>query len=75
MRVVDTLRLGLAPFLVLVLCCGGQVAFPPSAQHPLLARPLPEIHHRQTLDGQPVDSLLVDNLTTMRAQVETLLRG
>jgi cytochrome c biogenesis protein CcmG/thiol:disulfide interchange protein DsbE len=36
--------------------CSGPASFPPSAAHPLLAKPLPEIHHRQTLDGQPLDA-------------------
>jgi len=34
----------------------GHATFPPSAPHPLLGATLPEIHHRQTLDGQPVDA-------------------
>ncbi len=34
--------------------CVGAPAFPASASHPLLGRPLPEMRHRQTVDGQPL---------------------
>src|SRR5271165_11238 len=34
----------------------GHASFPPSAPHPLLGAPLPEIHHRQTLDGVPLEA-------------------
>jgi len=34
--------------------CGPPV-FPVSSRHPLLGQPLPEIHHRQTVDGHPVE--------------------
>jgi thiol-disulfide isomerase/thioredoxin len=30
--------------------------YPPAVANPLIGKPLPEIHHRQTLDGQPFDS-------------------
>jgi thiol-disulfide isomerase/thioredoxin len=33
----------------------GHATFPPSAPHPLLGAPLPEIRHRQTLEGVPVE--------------------
>ena len=36
--------------------CAGPAVFPPSASNPLLGKPLPAIHHRQTLDGRPVDA-------------------
>jgi len=36
-----------------VVGCGAP-AFPASSSHPLLGRPLPEIRHRQTVDGQPL---------------------
>jgi cytochrome c biogenesis protein CcmG, thiol:disulfide interchange protein DsbE len=41
--------------LALALAGCGAPAFPPSAGHPLLGQALPEIHHRQTVDGHPVD--------------------
>jgi thiol-disulfide isomerase/thioredoxin len=34
----------------------GHVHYPPAIASPLLGMPLPEIHHRQSLDGQPFDS-------------------
>jgi thiol-disulfide isomerase/thioredoxin len=37
-------------------CGGGRPTYPPSAQHPLLSQALPEIRHRDTLDGQAFDS-------------------
>jgi cytochrome c biogenesis protein CcmG/thiol:disulfide interchange protein DsbE len=49
-----------AAFLGLVLlavACGGRPAgYPASPDHPLYGKPLPQIHHRATLDGQPLDS-------------------
>lgn len=47
-----SMRLGVT--LAGLACCGAP-AFPASAGHPLLGQPLPEIHHRQTLDGRPVE--------------------
>jgi thiol-disulfide isomerase/thioredoxin len=29
----------------------GHASYPPTAPHPLVDKPLPEIHHRSTLDG------------------------
>jgi thiol-disulfide isomerase/thioredoxin len=50
----------LAPLAALVLpvfACGpGHADYPPATQHPLLGQPLPQIHHRETLDGQPFDA-------------------
>ena len=34
---------------------GGRPTYPPSAEHPLLAHAVPEIRHRQTLDGAAFD--------------------
>jgi cytochrome c biogenesis protein CcmG/thiol:disulfide interchange protein DsbE len=34
----------------------GRPSYPPTADHPLVRQPLPQIRHRQTLDGQPVDA-------------------
>ncbi len=34
----------------------GRPAYPAAIANPLLGKPLPEIHHRQTLDGRPFDS-------------------
>jgi cytochrome c biogenesis protein CcmG/thiol:disulfide interchange protein DsbE len=45
----------LASAVVLALGC-AHPGYPQSATHPLLAHPLPDIHHRSTLDGQPFDS-------------------
>lgn len=46
----------LATAAVAVFAFGcGPPAFPPSASHPLLGAPLPEIRHRQSLDGHVVD--------------------
>jgi len=53
--VVGSPRLGLALPLLAAIAC-GHAAYPPSSQHPLLAKPLPEIRHRQTLDGQAFDA-------------------
>lgn len=41
--------------LPIVLAC-GRPSYPQSAAHPLLGQPLPAIHHKQTLDGHPLDS-------------------
>jgi cytochrome c biogenesis protein CcmG, thiol:disulfide interchange protein DsbE len=42
----------------LVLFVGGceYPSFPTSSPHPLLGQRLPQIHHRQTLDGRPFDA-------------------
>jgi cytochrome c biogenesis protein CcmG/thiol:disulfide interchange protein DsbE len=40
--------------LVLALVQCGSPAFPASSSHPLLGRPLPEIRHRQSVDGRPL---------------------
>lgn len=34
----------------------GPATYPPSVAHPLLGQPLPAIHHRHTLDGQPLEA-------------------
>ena len=34
----------------------GPAGYPPSEQHPLLGKPLPQIHHRETIEGQPFDA-------------------
>lgn len=39
----------------LALACGGP-RFPVSAPHALLGQPLPQIHHKQTLDGKELDA-------------------
>lgn len=42
----------------LLMACAGACArptFPPSSAHPLLGKHLPALHHRFTLDGQPLD--------------------
>jgi thiol-disulfide isomerase/thioredoxin len=49
-------RVAALALLLVPAACGGHASYPPSAQHPLLAKPLPEIRHRQTLDGQPLDA-------------------
>jgi thiol-disulfide isomerase/thioredoxin len=36
--------------------CGGKAQYPTSTDHPLLGKPLPAIHHRQSLDGRPVEA-------------------
>ncbi len=41
---------------LLVLCGCGPATYPASIAHPLLGQPLPPIHHRHTLDGQPVEA-------------------
>ena len=49
-----TALLGLV--VVLAAACGRPAGYPTSADNPLYGKPLPEIHHRTTLDGQPFDS-------------------
>ncbi len=39
----------------LAVSCGGAPVYPASSAHPLLGKPLPAMHHRQTLDGKPLD--------------------
>jgi cytochrome c biogenesis protein CcmG/thiol:disulfide interchange protein DsbE len=39
----------------LSVACGGP-RYPVSVAHALLGQPLPQIHHRQTLDGKELDS-------------------
>ncbi|HEX8793437.1 MAG TPA: TlpA disulfide reductase family protein [Polyangiaceae bacterium] len=46
----------LALLLLVIAACGRPAGYPASAPHPLSGKPLPEIHHRTTLDGQPFDS-------------------
>jgi len=48
------LLMTLAPLLLQAAC--GHADYPPATAHPLLGQPLPTIHHRQTLDGQPFDA-------------------
>jgi thiol-disulfide isomerase/thioredoxin len=48
----------LGAVLSLLGACGGPATYPPSSAHPLLGKPLPAIHHRHTLDGQPLDEAL-----------------
>jgi thiol-disulfide isomerase/thioredoxin len=45
-------------FLLLMACsvACGHPSFPSSAPNPLVGQPLPAIHHRTTLDGQPFDA-------------------
>lgn len=45
-------------FVALVACslACGHPSFPASSSHPLLGQPLPQIHHRQTLMGEPFDA-------------------
>jgi thiol-disulfide isomerase/thioredoxin len=45
---------GVALALALVQC--GAPVFPASAAHPLLGQPLPEIRHRQSVDGRPLSA-------------------
>jgi thiol-disulfide isomerase/thioredoxin len=45
---------GLSGVLLAAAAC-GHATFPESTQHPLLAKPFPEIRHRQTLDGAAFD--------------------
>lgn len=49
-------RLALGASLVSLAACGGPATYPASSAHPLLGKALPAIHHRQSLDGQPVDA-------------------
>lgn len=39
-----------------VVCGCGPATYPASIAHPLLGQPLPAIHHRHTLDGQPLEA-------------------
>jgi thiol-disulfide isomerase/thioredoxin len=48
-------RLVVAALVALSGAC-GHALYPASVAHPLLGQPLPPIHHRTTLDGQPFDS-------------------
>jgi thiol-disulfide isomerase/thioredoxin len=48
------MRLFALPAIALLGAC-GHAAYPASAAHALLGKPLPAIHHRTTLDGQPFD--------------------
>ena len=41
---------------LLCVCGCGPATYPASIAHPLLGQPLPAIHHRHTLDGQPVEA-------------------
>jgi cytochrome c biogenesis protein CcmG, thiol:disulfide interchange protein DsbE len=54
-RLASTRRPGLAVALVGLACSCAAPAFPVSSSHPLLGQPLPEIHHRQTLEGRTLD--------------------
>jgi cytochrome c biogenesis protein CcmG, thiol:disulfide interchange protein DsbE len=47
--------LGVALAAATLTSC-GPAAYPPSVEHSLLGQPLPAIHHRHTLDGQPVEA-------------------
>lgn len=49
-------RRGLLALLFFAVACGRPAGYPASVAHPLAGKPLPEIHHRTTLDGQPFDS-------------------
>jgi thiol-disulfide isomerase/thioredoxin len=50
-------HLGIAAMGLLVCVSGcGPATYPASIAHPLLGQPLPAIHHRHTLDGQPVEA-------------------
>lgn len=51
-----TSSLGLLALCAAAFLACGHASFPASAAHPLLMQPLPAIHHRTTLDGQPVDA-------------------
>jgi cytochrome c biogenesis protein CcmG, thiol:disulfide interchange protein DsbE len=48
-------RLSVLVVGVATIAC-APAGYPPSEQHPLLGKPLPEIHHRETLDGHPFDA-------------------
>jgi len=37
-------------------CTDGRPGYPSTIAHPLLGQPVPEIRHRQTLDGHPFDA-------------------
>jgi thiol-disulfide isomerase/thioredoxin len=45
-----------ATVLVASASACGPASYPASIAHPLLGQPLPDIRHRQTLDGKPFDS-------------------
>jgi thiol-disulfide isomerase/thioredoxin len=45
-----------ALLFTIAVCGCGPVSYPASIAHPLLGQPLPAIHHRHTLDGQPVEA-------------------
>jgi|HubBroStandDraft_6_1064221.scaffolds.fasta_scaffold60843_1 thiol-disulfide isomerase/thioredoxin len=57
MRETRLRALAVTTFVVSVVtgAC-GRPAYPVAIANPLLGKPLPEIHHRQTLDGRPFDS-------------------
>ncbi len=42
-------------FLGALAAC-GPATYPASISHPLLGQPMPAIHHRHTLDGQPLEA-------------------
>lgn len=46
----------LAPLVLAATACGQPTA-PASVAHPLLGHPLPELHHRQTLEGREIETL------------------
>ena len=50
-----TRRLVLLAAAVTAGAC-GHTGYPPAVPSPLIGKPLPEIHIRETLDGQPFDS-------------------
>ncbi|HEY8040004.1 MAG TPA: TlpA disulfide reductase family protein [Polyangiaceae bacterium] len=54
-RPADFARLTLCTLVAVAAGACGHPSFPPSAGHPLLGTPLPEIRHRQTLGGVPFD--------------------
>ncbi len=41
---------------LVVAACAGPAVYPVSSPHPLLAKPLPQIRHCQTLDGRPLEA-------------------
>lgn len=47
--------LGACSTLAALTAC-GPATYPASISHPLLGQPMPAIHHRHTLDGQPVEA-------------------
>jgi thiol-disulfide isomerase/thioredoxin len=54
-RMAFVKHIGILAVLVGVGGC-GPATYPASIAHPLLGQPMPAIHHRQTLDGQPVEA-------------------